>query len=463
MLSPHLASAHNLPLAQSAPLAAPLVPFAPGQPVRIGLLGLGTVGGGTYRVLRRNAATILARTGRRFEVTRVAVRNLARAQAQVDAAVHLGTDPFELVNHPDIDVVVETIGGTTVARQLVMQALANGKHVVTANKALLAEHGTELWAAAQAHGVVLAYEGAVAVSIPIIKALREGLSGNRIEWVAGIINGTSNYILSEMRDHGLPYATALAAAQRLGYAEADPTLDVNGTDAAHKLAILAANAFGTPVQFGCVHIEGIEQLDGLDVGWAGRLGHRVKLLGIARHQAAGLELRVHPTLVPSDHPLATVNGAMNGILVMSDAAGLTQYGGAGAGAEQTASAVIADLIDVARSATLCPSHRVPSLAFQPGHALPVPVLPIHALVTGFYLRLNVDAHRPQDQAVLAQHLQASGIAVAQHAVFDHPDNTRWQAWVVLTQPAPEGTVRDCVARLAALPVVHGAPTVLRCW
>ena len=356
--------------------------------IRMGLLGLGTVGAGTYRVLQRNADVIAARTGMRIDVVMVAVRDLARAARVVGADVVLVDDPFTVVDHPDIDVVVEVIGGTTLAKDLVLRAIANGKHVVTANKALLAVHGTEIFAAARAREVMVFYEGAVAVSIPIIKALREGLAANRIEWVAGIINGTTNFILSEMQGKGVGFADALAHAQGLGFAEADPTFDVEGMDAAHKLSLLASNAFGVPIPFDKVHVEGISQLDSADLAFAERLGYCVKLLGIAKRCAGGLDLRVHPTLVPAVHLLAHVNGAMNAVMVKRDAAGITLYYGAGAGSEETASAVIADLVDVCRTLGLAHRHRVPYLGFQPHALVALPVtnrrcgqqlLPAHAV------------------------------------------------------------------------------------
>src|SRR5580698_6055073 len=334
------------------------------ESIKVGLLGLGTVGSGTFAVLRRNQEEIRRRAGRGIEITRIAVRNVARAQAIVGDAAQVGADPFALVDDPELDIIVETIGGTDLARELVLRALANGKHVVTANKALLAVHGTEIFEAAQAGGVMVAFEAAVAGGIPIIKALREGLTANRIQYIAGIINGTTNYILSEMRDCGLDFATALKAAQELGYAEADPTFDVEGVDAAHKATIMSAIAFGVPVQFDKAYIEGISKLAAIDIRYAEDLGYRIKLLGIARRAASGIELRVHPTLIPSKRLIANVEGAMNAIVVQGDAVGATLYYGKGAGAEPTASAVVADLVDVTRLHTADPEHRVPHLAFQ---------------------------------------------------------------------------------------------------
>jgi homoserine dehydrogenase len=423
-------------------------------PLRIGMLGLGTVGMGTYTVLQRNAEVIEARTGRRMEIAMVAVRNLARAASLVDDDVELVDDPFLVVNHPGIDVVVEVIGGTTIARDLVLQAIANGKHVVTANKALLAVHGTEIFAAAQAQGVVVAYEGAVAVSIPIIKALREGLTANHIEWIAGIINGTTNYILSEMKDKGVSFADALADAQAKGYAEADPAFDVEGVDAAHKLTLLASNAFGVPIQFDKVHVEGITQLDAADVAFAERLGYRVKLLGIARRNPQGLELRVHPTLVAAEHLLAQVHGSMNAVMVKSDAAGVTMYYGAGAGSEQTASAVIADLVDLARSSSLVQRHRVPSLAFQHHAIVELPVAAIDDVETAYYLRLDV-ASLSRTLPKILGHLAQADVRVPQLEVLEHPDDAQLNAVVVLTDFTQLRVLRGAIAGLEALPTVMG--------
>ncbi len=432
----------------------------PQAPLRVGMLGLGTVGSGTYRVLQRNAEVIASRTGRRIEITTVAVRHLSRAANIVGREVVLTDDPFSVVNNPEIDVVVEVIGGTTPARALVLQAIANGKHVVTANKALLAVHGREIFAAAQAQGVVVAYEGAVAVSIPIIKALREGLTANHIEWIAGIINGTTNYILSEMKTRGLNFATALADAQRLGYAEADPTLDIQGIDAAHKLTLLAANAFGVPVQFDQVHVEGITELDSLDISFAGSLGYHVKLLGIAQRTSRGLELRVHPTLMAADHLLAQVSGSMNAVMVKSDAAGITLYYGAGAGSEQTASAVIADLVDVCRTAGTSPQHRVPYLAFQHSAMAAIQVLGINEVETAYYLRLNV-SNTSCILPTLSEYFAAAPVRVRQVEVLAHPGDPTLNAVLVLTEPTSGHVMRNMAAELAQLPTVSGFVTMLR--
>jgi len=426
------------------------------KPIQVGLLGIGTVGGGTFRVLQRNQEEIKRRAGRGIEIGIVAARDLVRARSLVGLQTRLTADPMEVVNHPDVEIVVEVIGGTTLAKDLVMRAIANGKHVVTANKALLAEHGNEVFAAAQKHGVMVAFEGAVAVSIPIIKALREGLSGNRIEWVAGIINGTTNFILSEMRDKGLGFDTVLAQAQALGYAEADPSFDIEGFDAAHKATILASVAFGIPIQFKPDHVEGITQLAAADITYAFQMGYRIKLLGIAKRTAQGIELRVHPTLIPSKRLLANVEGSMNGIMVKSDAAGITMYYGAGAGSEQTASAVIADLVDVARLHTADAAQRVPHLAFQPDAMSSEPVLPMSAVVTSYYLRLRV-----ADQAgVLAK---VAGIladcdisidAVIQREADEiDSDNAAQTDLIILTHDCVESRMDTALARMQTLPTV----------
>ncbi|QDL52938.1 homoserine dehydrogenase [Rhodoferax aquaticus] len=427
-------------------------------PLRVGLLGLGTVGLGTYTVLRRNADLIAMRTGQAIEVVAVAVRNTARAQALLAPEVTLLSDPFALVDLPEVDVVVEVLGGTTVAKDLVLRAIANGKHVVTANKALLAEHGNALFAAAQAQGVVLAYEGAVAVSIPIIKALREGLSANRIEWLAGIINGTSNFILSAMRTQGVSFAQALADAQAQGFAEADPTLDVEGGDAAHKLALLASNAFGTPLQFAQVHTQGITQLTGEDIDYAARLGYQVKLLGIAKRNEQGLELRVQPCLLPQDHLLAQVHGSMNAVMVKSDAAGLTMYYGAGAGSEQTASAVIADLVDLCRSARLPAPLRVPYLGIQASALKPLPVCNTGHAQSRFYVRFNIGAHTYSPTELLAQCHAAGLPKVELHSFSDKGEQL---AVVLLTQALSPNALDAALAALRQVGAVRGAVHTLR--
>ncbi|HZW72165.1 MAG TPA: homoserine dehydrogenase, partial [Caldimonas sp.] len=359
------------------------------KPFQVGLLGAGTVGGGTFAVLQRNQEEIRRRAGREIRISHVADVDLARARSVVGSAAEVTSDARAVIQRPEIDAVIELIGGTTIAKTLVLEAISAGKHVVTANKALLAVHGTEIFAAARENGVVVAFEAAVAGGIPIIKALREGLTANRIEWIAGIINGTTNFILSEMREKRIDFAAALADAQRLGYAEADPTFDVGGIDAAHKATIVSAIAFGVPVQFAKAYIEGIAELQAADIAYAEQLGYRIKLLAITRRRAAGIELRVHPTLVPSRRLIANVEGPMNAVMVEGDAVGTTLYYGKGAGAEPTASAVIADLVDIARLATADPDHRVPHLAFQPAAVQDLGVLPIDEVVTAFYLRLQV--------------------------------------------------------------------------
>ncbi|SAK86953.1 homoserine dehydrogenase [Caballeronia catudaia] len=359
------------------------------EPIKVGLLGFGTVGSGTFTVLRRNQEEIKRRAGRGIEIARVAVRTPAKAEAAATQGIAVTDDFNAVVDDPSIDIVCEMIGGTGFARELVLRAIANGKHVVTANKALLAVHGTEIFEAARAKGVMVAFEAAVAGGIPIIKALREGLTANQIQYIAGIINGTTNYILSEMRDRGLDFATALKAAQELGYAEADPTFDIEGVDAAHKVTIMSAIAFGVPVQFDRAYVEGISKLAAIDIRYAEDLGYRIKLLGIARRTEKGIELRTHPTLIPAKRLLANVEGAMNAVVVHGDAVGTTLYYGKGAGAEPTASAVVADLVDVTRLHTADPEHRVPHLAFQPDSLSNTPILPIDEVTSGYYLRLRV--------------------------------------------------------------------------
>jgi homoserine dehydrogenase len=359
------------------------------KPVKVGLLGIGTVGSGTYRVLERNREEITRRAGRRIEIAWVAARNLERARGIVGSGVRVTGDVMQVARDPELDVIVEVIGGTDVAKAAVLAAIESGKHIVTANKALLAINGSEIFAAAGRRNVIVAFEGAVSVCIPIIKALREGLTANRIEWIAGIINGTSNFILTEMRAKGLSFEEVLREAQRLGYAEADPTFDVEGIDAAHKVTLLSAIGFGIPVQFERAYVEGISGLTDRDITYAEELGYRIKLLGITRRAPGGIELRVHPTLIPAQRLIASVEGAMNAILVKGDAAGVTMYYGAGAGSEPTASAVIADLIDVTRLMAAEPEERVPHLAFQPDALSDVPILPMSEVETSYYLRLRV--------------------------------------------------------------------------
>ena len=428
--------------------------------IQVGLLGIGTVGSGTFHVLKRNQEEIKRRAGRGIEITMVADLDVARAQSVVGPDVKVVNDARAIIANPDIDIVVELIGGYGIAKQLVMEAIAAGKHVVTANKALLAVHGTEIFAAASAKGVMVAFEAAVAGGIPIIKALREGLTANRIQWIAGIINGTTNFILSEMRDKGLDFDVVLKEAQRLGYAEADPTFDIEGVDAAHKATIMSAIAFGIPVQFDKAYVEGITKLGAQDIRYAEQLGYRIKLLGITKRTAKGIELRVHPSLVPSKRLIANVEGAMNAVVVNGDAVGTTLYYGKGAGSEPTASAVIADLVDIARLHTADPLNRVPHLAFQPNtldQAMSnLPVLPMSEVVTSYYLRLRV----ADEAGVLAKVtgiLADAGIsidAVLQREADEVGGEGSTQTdLIILTHDAREGTMNDALAKLQALPTV----------
>jgi homoserine dehydrogenase len=422
------------------------------KPIQVGLLGIGTVGSGTFHVLTRNQAEIQRRAGRGIEITMVADLDVARAKSIVGDAAKVVGDAREIIANPDIDIVIELIGGYGIAKTLVMDAIAAGKHVVTANKALLAVHGTEIFAAASAKGVMVAFEAAVAGGIPIIKALREGLTANRIEWIAGIINGTTNFILSEMRSKGLGFDAVLKEAQRLGYAEADPTFDIEGVDAAHKATIMSAIAFGIPVQFDKAYVEGITQLQAADITYAEQLGYRIKLLGIARRRDAGIELRVHPTLVPSERLIASVEGAMNAVMVQGDAVGTTLYYGKGAGSEPTASAVIADLVDITRLHTADPDHRVPHLAFQANALASTPILPIDQVITSFYLRLQV-----ADQAgvlaritgILAEH-NISIDALLQRESAQGETHTDV---IILTHNTVEGEMSKAVAQMQALQTV----------
>ena len=430
------------------------------KPIKVGLLGIGTVGSGTFKVLQRNQEEIIRRAGRPIEITMVAARNMERARQIIGNDVQLVDDPALVVNNPDIDIVVEVIGGCTVAKELVMQAIANGKHVVTANKALLAIHGNEIFAAAHAKGVMVAFEGAVAVSIPIIKVLREGLTANRVEWIAGIINGTTNFILSEMRDKGLSFDAVLKEAQRLGYAEADPTFDIEGIDAAHKATIMSAIAFGIPVQFDKVYVEGITKLDAKDIRYAEQLGYRIKLLGITKRTDQGIELRVHPTLIPEKRLIANVEGAMNGIMVQSDAAGITMYYGAGAGSEQTASAVIADLVDVTRLATADPEHRVPYLAFQPNAISNLPILPISEIITSYYLRMNV-ADQAGVLANVTKILADFSISIDAMLQKEPADGESRTDIIMLTHQTQEKNIVAAITKIEALSSVFGAVTKLR--
>ncbi len=428
--------------------------------IRVGLAGLGTVGGGTWAVLNRNASEISRRAGRSIRVTCVADLDTAKAEKMVAGKARVVPDAMAMARDPEIDVVVELIGGYGFAKEFVLEAIHNGKHVVTANKALLATHGNEIFAAAQAKKVMVAFEAAVAGGIPIIKALREGLTANRIEWIAGIINGTTNFILSEMRDRGLPFADVLREAQQLGYAEADPTFDIEGVDAAHKATIMAAIAFGIPMKFDQAHIEGISKLSAKDIAYAEQLGYRIKLLGITKRHANGVELRVHPTLISSKKLIANVEGAMNAVWVKGDAVGHTMYYGKGAGAEPTASAVIADLVDVARTITADPENRVPHLAFQPDQLSNLSILPIDEIESGYYLRLRVK-DKPGVLADITRALADGAISI--DAFFQRePDEGASETDVILiTHQCVEKKMRAAIARIEALPTVVSEVVMLR--
>jgi len=441
------------------------------KPMNVGLLGIGTVGGGTFAVLSRNHDEISRRAGRDIRITQVADKDVAKASALVDERTAAGAPPvkvlddaFAIVRDPDIDIVVELIGGYGIAKALVLEAIAHGKHVVTANKALLALHGNEIFAAAQARGVMVAFEAAVGGGIPIIKALREGLTANRIVWIAGIINGTSNFILSEMRDKGLAFDAVLKDAQRLGYAEADPTFDIEGIDAGHKLTIMSAIAFGVPMQFERAYTEGITRLTAEDIRYAEELGYRIKLLGITRRvgegAAAGIELRVHPTLVPARRLIANVEGVMNAVLVNGDAVGQTLYYGAGAGAEPTASAVVADLVDITRLATVDPENRVPHLAFQPDRISDLRILPIEEIETAYYLRLRVQ-DKPGVLADLTRILADHAISI-DAMVQKEPAAGQSEADIVLlTHRTIEGNMNHAIGCIEALATVAGKVTRFR--
>ena len=426
--------------------------------IKVGLLGLGVVGGGTWKVLSANGEEITRRAGRSIEVTAVAVRDVEKAKRLVGDGVLVTQNGMDIVRDPSIDIVVELVGGDGLAKDWVMEAIAHGKHVVTANKAMLAEHGNEIFSAAHAQGVMVAFEAAVAGGIPIIKAIREGLTANRIQWLAGIINGTTNFILSEMRTRGVSFSEALRDAQRLGYAEADPTFDVGGIDAAHKLTLLASIAFGIPVQFDKVYTEGLSKLAQEDIVHAERLGYRIKLLGLTRRREDGIELRVHPTLVPADCVLANVEGAMNAVLVHGDMVGNTLYYGQGAGELPTASAVVADIVDVARLEAADPNHRVPHLAFQPDAMVDIPVLPIEEVLSSYYLRLRVQ-DQPGVLADLARILSDAGISIG--SMFQEPHGTEEADIIFLSHTAREGAVNAAIQRIELLPFVLSEVTRLR--
>jgi homoserine dehydrogenase len=421
-------------------------------PIQVGLLGIGTVGSGTFNVLRRNQEEIRRRAGRGIEITMVADLDLVRAREIVGEHAELVADARQVIANPAIDIVVELIGGYGIARTLVLEAIAAGKHVVTANKALLAVHGSEIFAAARERGVMVAFEAAVAGGIPIIKALREGLTANRIEWIAGIINGTTNFILSEMRSKSLDFAVVLREAQRLGYAETDPTFDIEGIDAAHKATIMSAIAFGVPVQFDRAYVEGITALQAVDIRYAEQLGYRIKLLGITKRRQGGIELRVHPTLVPSQRLIANVEGAMNAVVVQGDAVGTTLYYGKGAGAEPTASAVVADLVDITRLHTADPEQRVPHLAFQPGELQNTPILPMTEVVTAYYLRLQV-ADKAGVLARITRILADCEISIDAVLQRESLEGEKQTDLIILTHDTVEGRMNAALAQMQALPTV----------
>jgi homoserine dehydrogenase len=430
------------------------------KPVNVGLLGLGTVGGGTFNVLARNAEEITRRAGRGIRISHAAARDYDPARLPGIETIQVSDDAFSVVENPEVDIVVELIGGYSPAKELVLKAIENGKHVVTANKALIALHGNEIFAAAQKKGVMVAFEAAVAGGIPIIKAIREGLAANQIEWLCGIINGTGNFILTEMRDKGRDFDDVLKEAQALGYAEADPTFDVEGIDAAHKLTILASLAFGIPLQFDKTYTEGITNITREDVAYAEELGYRIKHLGFSRRTSAGVELRVHPTLIPERRLIANVDGVMNAVLVKGDAVGPTLYYGAGAGSEPTASAVVADIIDVVRTLTADPENRVPHLAFQPGALADLPILPMEEVETAYYLRmLAVD--RPGVLADVTRILGDSGISIEAIIQKEPAEDATDVPVIMLTRQVKEKQMNEAIARIEALDALHGPVTRIR--
>lgn len=434
------------------------------KPIQVGLLGIGTVGSGTFNVLSRNREEIVRRAGRDIVISMVADLDTERAERIVKGRATVTKNVDDILNNPDIDIVIELIGGYGIAKTLVLRAIEAGKHVVTANKSLLATHGNEIFAAAQKKGVMVAFEAAVAGGIPIIKALREGLTANRIEWIAGIINGTSNFILSEMRDKGLPFADVLREAQRLGYAEADPTFDIEGVDAAHKLTIMSAIAFGIPMQFGSAHVEGMTKLTKEDIEYAEELGYRIKLLGITRRTVVdgktGIELRVHPTLIPAKRLIANVEGVMNAVLVKGDAVGATLYYGAGAGSEPTASAVVADLVDITRMHTADPEQRVPHLAFQPDQLASTPILPIGDVTTSYYLRLRVK-DQPGVLADITRVLADNAISIDAMVQKEPAEGQDQVDIIMLTHQCVEKRVNAAIAKIEGLPVVLDKVTRIR--
>lgn len=430
------------------------------KPIKVGVLGLGTVGGGTVRVLKRNAAEIARRAGRDIVITHASVSDLSKPRICDTDDIELTTDSFAIIQNPDIDIIVESIGGLGLVKDMVLQAIAHGKHVITANKALIAIHGNEIFAKASEQGVIVAFEAAVAGGIPIIKAIREGLSGNQIEWLAGIINGTGNFILTEMRDKGRDFADVLVEAQALGYAEADPAFDVEGIDAAHKLTILASIAFGIPLQFDKVYTEGITQITPMDVEYAEQLGYRIKHLGFARKTGNGIELRVHPTLIPERRLIANVNGVMNAILVKADAVGATLYYGAGAGAEATGSAVVADIVDVARALTSDPENRVPHLAFQPESIADIPVLSADNFKTSYYLRLYTE-DKPGVLADVTRILADHHISIEAIIQKEPPQGETSTSIIMLTQITLEKEINAAIAQIEALTTVSGKVNRIR--
>ena len=430
------------------------------KPVKVGILGLGTVGGGTVNVLKRNAAEIARRAGREIIITRASAKDLGKERICDTQGIILSTDPMDIINDPEIEIVLELIGGAGVVKEMVLKAIENGKHVVTANKSLIALHGNEIFAKASEKGVIVAFEAAVAGGIPIIKAIREGLSGNRIQWLAGIINGTGNFILTEMRDKGRDFHDVLAEAQSLGYAEADPTFDVEGIDAGHKLTILASIAFGIPLQFDKVYTEGITRITRLDVEYAEQLGYRIKHLGIARKTPEGIELRVHPTLIPERRLIANVNGVMNAVLVKGDAVGNTLYYGAGAGAEPTASAVVADVIDVVRALTSDPENRVPHLAFQADSLQDIPVLRSDRFITAYYLRLTAE-DKPGVLADVTRILAKHHISIEAIIQKEAPVDETAIPIILLTQITLEKEMNAAIAEIEALQTVTGKVNRIR--
>src|SRR5437867_5954876 len=432
------------------------------KPINVGLLGMGTVGRGTWTVLRRNEEEITRRAGRPIRISWIATRTLAKAREATRGVdgVNLTNDPEVVVNHPDVDIIVELIGGIEPAKSYVLKAIANGKHVVTANKALLAAHGNEIFAAAQKTDVMVAFEAAVAGGIPIIKALREGLTANRIEWIVGIINGTSNFILSEMRATGASFDSVLKEAQARGYAEANPTFDIEGIDAAHKLTIMSAIAFGVPMQFDKVYTEGISKLTREDIRYAEELGYRIKLLGITRRTKTGIELRVHPTLIPTKRLIANVEGVMNAVLVKGDAVGPTLYYVSGAGAEPTGSAVVADLVDVTRLHTADPEQRVPHLAFQPDRMSSLKVLPMDEVVTSYYLRMQVE-DRPGVLADISRILADASISINAMVQREPAKGEKQVDIIMLTHQTREKSINTAIGKIEKLPVVTGKVTRIR--